>query len=123
MEKLPPGVTAKRLRQLKSAAPGIPRVALLSTTPGRGGHEAQLAEAEAAARSLRLTVKPYRAASKSELDAALALIVSQGMDGFVNFHGGLSIANRQLIVDFAAKNRVPAVYQSTLFAGAGGLMS
>lgn len=40
MDELPPGVTAKRLRLLKTAAPKVSRVALLSTTPGRGGHEA-----------------------------------------------------------------------------------
>lgn len=38
MDELPPGVTAKRLRLLKTAAPGVSRVALLSTTPGVGGH-------------------------------------------------------------------------------------
>ena len=41
MDELPPGVTRKRLQLLKRAAPSISRVALLSTTPGRGGHETQ----------------------------------------------------------------------------------
>lgn len=46
MEELPPGVTAKRLTLLKTVAPSFSRVALLSTTPGVGGHETQVAEAE-----------------------------------------------------------------------------
>lgn len=123
MDELPPGVTAKRLRLLKTAAPKVSRVALLSTTPGRGGHEAQLADAEKVAKSLRLTVKPYRAASLRELEMGLAAIVEDGMDGLANFQGGLSLANRQLIVDFAAKNHLPAVYQSAFFVEAGGLMA
>ncbi|MFN2579301.1 MAG: ABC transporter substrate-binding protein [Pyrinomonadaceae bacterium] len=123
MDELPPGVTAKRLRLLKSAAPKVSRVALLSTTPGRGGHEAQLADADKAAKSLRLTLRPYRATSLKELETALAAIVNDGMDGLLNFQGGLSLANRQLIVDFAAKNRLPAVYQATFFVEAGGLMA
>ena len=45
------------------------------------------------------------------------------MDGLANFQGGLSLANRQLIVDFAAKNRLPAIYQATFFVEAGGLMA
>ena len=45
------------------------------------------------------------------------------MNGLVSFQGALSIGNRQLIVDFAAKHRLPAVYQATLFAEAGGLMA
>lgn len=123
IDELPPGVTAKRLRLLKTVAPRVSRVALLSTTPGRGGHETQLADAEGAAKSLRLMVKPYRATSLKELETALAAIVNDGMDGLANFQGGLSLANRQLIVDFAAKNRLPAVYQSAFFAEAGGLMA
>lgn len=123
MDELPPGVTDKRLRLLKTAAPSVSRIALLSTTPGRGGHEAQLAEAESAAQSLQVTVKPYRAASLEELNAALAAIAGDGMDGLMNFQGGLSLANRQIIVDFAARNRLPAVYQAIFFAEAGGLMA
>lgn len=89
----------------------------------RGGHEAQLADAEKVAKSLRLTVKPYRAASLRELETALAAIVEDGMDGLANFQGGLSLGYRQLIVDFAAKNRLPAIYQSAFFVEAGGLMA
>ena len=123
LDELPPGVTAKRLRLLKTAAPKVSRVALLSTTPGRGGHEAQLADAEKVAKSLRLTVKPYRAATLRELEVALAAIVEDGTDGLANFQGGLSIRYRQLIVDFAAKNRLPAIYQSAFFTEVGGLMA
>jgi putative tryptophan/tyrosine transport system substrate-binding protein len=123
MDELPPGVTAKRLRLLKTAAPSVSRVALLSTTPGTGGHEAQLADAVKAAKSLGLTVKPYRASSLKELETALATIVDEGMDGLANFQGGLSLANRQLIVDFAAKHRLPAIYQAAFFVEAGGLMA
>src|SRR5215469_10974741 len=49
MDELPPGVTAKRVALLKAAVPAVSRIALLSTTPGHGGHEMQLADAEKAA--------------------------------------------------------------------------
>jgi putative ABC transport system substrate-binding protein len=123
MDELPPGVTAKRLTLLKSVAPSVSRVALLSTTPGQGGHETQAGDAEQAAPSLKISVKVYRAASLRELESALASIASDGMNGLANFQGGLSLANRQMIVDFAARHRLPAVYQATLFAEAGGLMA
>ena len=123
IDELPPGVTAKRLKLLKTAAPQVLRVALLSTTPGRGGHEAQLADAQQAAAALGIIVKPYRATSLPELEAALAALVADGMQGLANFQGGLSVVNRQVIVDFAATHRLPAVYQATLFAEAGGLMA
>ena len=123
LDELPPGVTRKRLQFLKRAAPAISRVALLSTTPGRGGHETQLADAEQSAKDLGFIVKPYRATSLAELTSALDGIRSDGMNGLLNFQGGLSLANRQLIVAFATANRLPAVYQSAFFVESGGLMA
>lgn len=123
IDELPPGVTAKRLELLKTAAPTVARVALLSTTPGRGGHEAQLADAQEMAAKLSVTVKPYRATSLAALEHALVAIGADGMNGLLNFQGGLSYVNRQLIVDFAARHRLPAIYQATAFAAAGGLMT
>ena len=123
LDELPPGVTRRRLQLLKRAAPSISRVALLSTTPGRGGHETQVADAEGAARELGFSVKVYRASSLGEITAALDTIRSEQMNGLLNFQGGLSLANRQVIVDFAAAHRLPAVYQSLFFVESGGLMA
>jgi putative tryptophan/tyrosine transport system substrate-binding protein len=57
LDELPPGLTGRRLTLLKRAAPKMSRVALLSTTPGRGGHEIQLADAERAANTMGISVK------------------------------------------------------------------
>jgi putative ABC transport system substrate-binding protein len=111
------------LELLKTAAPVVSRVALLSTTPGHGGHELQLADAQQAAARLGVTVKPYRATSLAELEQALGVIAAESMNGLLNFQGGLSFVNRQLIVDFAASHHIPAIYQATVFAMAGGLMA
>ena len=122
IDELPPGVTARRLRLLKAAAPEVTRVALLSTTPGHGGHEIQVSDAECAARELGIEVKAYRASSLSGLHASLEAIRADGMNGLQNFQGVLSLINRQLIVDLAQKYRVPAVYPIRVFATDGGLM-
>ena len=123
MDELPPGVTRKRMQLLKRAAPLVSRVALLSTTPGRGGHETQVADAERAAKDLGISVKVYRATSLGEITSALDAIRNDQMNGLLNFQGGLSLANRQVIVDFATAHRLPAVYQSLFFVEAGGLMA
>jgi len=123
MDELPPGLTRQRMTLLKRAAPSVRRIALLSTTPGHGGYETQLADAEQTAGDLAVTVKPYRVASPTEFQNAFASMLSDRVDSLVNFQGGLSLRYRQLIVDFAAQNRLPAMYQATLFAEAGGLMS
>jgi putative ABC transport system substrate-binding protein len=123
LDELPPGVTIKRVNLLKTAAPAVKRLALLSTTPGVGGHEKQHEEAQAAAKLLGITVKVYRAPTVDDVDGALAAIVADGMDGILNFQGAVSIAKRQGIVDFAAEHHLPAIYQATMFAEAGGLMT
>ncbi|MBC7919859.1 MAG: ABC transporter substrate-binding protein [Ferruginibacter sp.] len=123
MDELPQGVTAKRLQLLKAAVPTAARIALLSTTPGTGGHEMQLSEAEKTASTLGIEVKPYRAASLQQLEKALEELAKDGMNGMLSFQGALTLANRNLIVDFTARNRIPAIYQQAVFAEIGGLMA
>ena len=123
LDELPQGVTAKRLQLLKAAAPMVNRIALVSTTPGIGGHEIQLAEAKKTAATLGVEVKPYRATSLPQLEKALADLLSDGMNGLLSFQGALTLANRQQLVDFAAQNRIPAIYQQAVFAEIGGLMA
>lgn len=123
LDELPVGVTATRIQLLKAAVPSATRIALLSSTPGIGGHETQLAEAEETARSLGVQVKPYRVSSLTELREALNAIMVDRMEGIVIFQGALTLANRQAIVDFAADNKIPVIYQQSAFVDVGGLMS
>lgn len=123
MDELPAGITGRRLTLLKAAAPNISRVALLSTTPGVGAHEIQVADAQQAAAGLGVAVSTYRASSLPELEVALDAIVRDKIDGLVNFQGAVSLMNRQLIIDTMRRHRIAAIYQSKLFATSGGLMA
>lgn len=123
IDELPPGVTAQRMRLLTQAAPSVKRVALLSTTPGHGGHELQLADALRTARELGIEAKAYRATTLDELRDALVDIRRDGMNGLQNFQGALSLMNRESIIALATEARIPAIYQATPFAHSGGLMT
>lgn len=123
IDELPTGVTAKRLQLLKAAVPNARQIALLSATPGTGGHETQLNEGIAKAESLGLEVKPYRVKSLEDLQQALADMVNDKMDGVLVFQGALTLANRQMVVDYARQNRLPVIYQQSVFVEMGGLMS
>jgi putative tryptophan/tyrosine transport system substrate-binding protein len=123
IDELPPGVTAKRMRLLKTAAPDLSRIALLSTTPGHGGHETQLADAQQTAAELGVSVTAYRATSGSEVQTALAALLDDGMQGLLTFQGALSLIHRKLIIDFAVAHRLPGIYQATVFVESGGLMA
>jgi putative ABC transport system substrate-binding protein len=70
-----------------------------------------------------LAVKPYPAASLAEIEQALAAMVKDNMQALVNLQGGLSLFHRGVIIEFVAAHRMPSIFQATLFAEAGGLMS
>ena len=123
MEELPPGLTGKRLELLvyrRSARPALgPSV----------DHSCHLRPRDSAGGcgggggAAGNWVKAYRASNREQIAQALETMVRDGQQGLVNFQGGLSLGNRQLIVDFAAEHRLPAIYQAVLFAEAGGLMT
>ena len=123
IDELPDGVTTKRLQLLHAAVPNAKRIVLLSATPGVGGHEIQLAEAEATAKALGIQTKLYRVKTLEELEQALKSLKADGIDGMLVFQGALTLANRQMVVDFAIKNQLPAIYQQSVFVELGGLMS
>lgn len=123
LDELPAGVTARRLQLLKEVLPALRRVALLSATPGKGGHEIQLLEAQKEAARSSLEIVSYRVTNLPELEKALQSIVAEGMQAMLVFQGALTLANRQLMVDFATQQRLPVIYQQAVFAEIGGLMS
>ncbi len=123
IDELPKGVVAKRLQLLKAAVPTAKRIALLSATPGVGGHEAQLAEAETTAPKLGIQITPYRVKSLEDLQEALKDLTNDDIDGVVVFQGALTLANRKMVVDFAAQKRLPVIYQQSVFVEIGGLMA
>lgn len=91
--------------------------------PRRGVVGTRRSSPTPSARRLAVTVRPYRATTLPALGEAFDALVRDGMEGLVGFQGGLSVANRQRIADFATTHRRPAIYQSEFFVEAGGLMA
>jgi putative ABC transport system substrate-binding protein len=113
---------SKRLGLLRELVPGITAIATLMN-PNFQDAETQLADAEAAARTLGLRLIVLRATSEREIDAAFATIVQQGAAALDVAVDPFFTARRDQIVALAARNRIPAVYPLRDFALAGGLMS
>ena len=57
------------------------------------------------------------------MDSAFALVTRERPDGLVTVPSAFLSVERKRIVDFAAKNRLPAIYHFELFVEDGGLMS
>jgi putative ABC transport system substrate-binding protein len=119
---LAPKISGKQLELLKEIVPGLSRVAYLGNSTEPGNAQA-LRETETAARAFAVQIQyldvlapkdiepAFRAASKGRAHAVLVLT-----SPVVN-------SQRTQVVDFAAKNRLPAIYHRRQFVEDGGLMS
>jgi putative tryptophan/tyrosine transport system substrate-binding protein len=112
-----PEITGKRLQLLKELAPGISRVAFLGTTKAWTLYRDS---AGGAPEDEMLFIPLER---PEQLDGALASVLREGADGLVVQAGATAYVHAQRIVDFAAANRLPAIYTFREPVGAGGLIS
>ena len=112
----------KRLELLKEAVPKIARVAVLYD-PALQNNILQLKEVESAARSLGLTVRSWDVRTGQGFERLFAALTKERPDGLYVPGGPLMTTNRNRIVGFALKNRLPSVYQNREAVDAGGLMS
>jgi len=110
-----PALNEKRLELLKEAAPQISRVAYLTNT---GLHLP-----DEAARILRLRLFPAAVDAVEGLQPALAGIAREHVDALFVADGIIFWAQRYALVEFAAAQRLPAMYPYDIYARAGGLMS
>ncbi len=115
-------LTAKRVEILKELVPGLSRVALLHNM-SNPAVPPEWEETKAAARALGLQAELLDVRSQSDLDGALEVAVRQHVDALVIGADGLTQMYQQTIVDFVARNRLPAVYPAREFVEAGGLIA
>ena len=114
-------MSAKRLQLLKEAVPRVSRVAVL-WDPALPWHPAMLKQVEAVAPSLRLQPIAIAVKNRGDFGDAFAEISSARVDAlFVS--ETMTPAARKQIVDFAVKNRQPAMFMNRDYVTAGGLMS
>jgi putative ABC transport system substrate-binding protein len=117
-------LSAKRLELLKEAVPNLRQVAVLSNPTNVTAREA-VKETEAAARKLGLRVRSFEVRKEpTELETELAAILRGRPDALIVIPDPLIVgAHNARIVEFAAKNRLPAMGGQSGFVSAGGLIS
>jgi putative ABC transport system substrate-binding protein len=113
----------KWLDLLKEVAPNLAQVAIMfnpDTAPGGGSYF--LSAFETAARSLAVKTTTARIHSDAEIETT---IISLGQE-----HAGLVVMNdafmdihRSTVISAAARNSVPAIFDTSFFAREGGLIS
>jgi putative ABC transport system substrate-binding protein len=112
----------KLLELLKEVFPRRSRVFALQG-PGTETAARSLKETEVTAQSFGLKLESRIVKEPAELNRALEAITKTRAEALIVAGGPFTTAQRKQIVEFAAKNRIPAIYYRSEFVEDGGLMS
>src|SRR5438874_13736825 len=82
-----------------------------------------LKETEATARKLGIELQLVQALYAAEFEYAFSAMIRWNADALIVLPSPMLFAEHRRIVELAAKNRLPAMYQAREFVDAGGLMS
>jgi putative ABC transport system substrate-binding protein len=119
---LGPDISAKRIQLLKEVIPTVWRVVFL-WNPDNAGHVAFLEELRAAAPALGVQMIFVPVSSSDQIESTFAAMMREHPDAFTMTGDPFHEIHIGWIIDFLAKNRLPAVYQLKENVLAGGLMS
>jgi putative ABC transport system substrate-binding protein len=115
-------LSAKRLELLKELTPKISPVAVL-WIPTATGNKLQMKETEAAAYSLELHLQPAGVEGPNDFESAFSAINRGKARSLIVLGSPMFASHRARIVDLVAKSRLPAIYPTSVYVDAGGLMS
>ena len=117
-----PETAGKILEVLRDAVPRVKRVTIL-WEPEYPGMELyrRATERAAEAMGIRLTLLPGR--SLAEMETAFAAIARERPDALYVVTTGAIATHRARVIEFAARQRVPAIYTGKVPVTEGGLMS
>jgi len=113
---------AKWLELLKEIAPGVSRVAVLRDPTAIAGI-GQFAVIQSVARSVGVEVRPLNLRDAGETERAVTAFASSSNGGLIVTGTAVAFVQRNLIIELAARHRLPAVYFDHQFVANGGLIS
>jgi putative ABC transport system substrate-binding protein len=117
-----PELYGKRLQLLKETVPKVSRVAVFWSRSSPAV-PLYLNEIHASAQALALQIQSLEVRSANDFESVFQAAARAGAHTLTVSTHPVFIANRKRILDFAAKNRLPAIYYATEFVEDGGLMS
>jgi len=116
------GLTAKRLELFKEAVPNLTEIAFL-VNPVYPGVREGLTQTEVAGRALGVRIRAFEVRDAAEVDSAFAAILRVRPDGLLVMPDPVTSTHMARIVEFAAKNRLPAMDGRRQFPERGGLIA
>src|SRR5215831_13440093 len=115
-------LSAKGLEVLKDTFPSLRKIAMLWNADDLG-MTLRYKSAEAAARTLGLEVQPLGVREPDDFAAAFAAMVRDRPDAILMVMDALTALNRKRVFEFAAQQKLPAIYEYDFLVRDGGLMS
>jgi putative ABC transport system substrate-binding protein len=115
-------LSGKRLELLKETFPKLTRVAVLWNA-GDYGMTLKFREIERAAQGLHVSVHAAGVKKPADFDGIFSQIVAQRPDALFVITDPLTQSNRKHLVESAAKNHLPAMYENAPYVEDGGLMA
>jgi ABC-type uncharacterized transport system substrate-binding protein len=115
-------IAAKWLELLRDIAPGVRRAAILRESAIAAG-PAQFGAIQAVAPSLGMELRPIELRDAGEIERAIDVFAQGSNGGLVVTGSPAAVVHRGLIIALAARHRLPAVYNTRIYAAAGGLIS
>jgi len=117
-----PELSGKRLELLKEAFPKVTRVVIL-WNPTSSGDSLSFRGMPAVAQALGVQHQSMEVRGANDFENGFQRAKKEGAQALVTMPSPVINANLQQVLEFAAKNRLPAMYASSEFVEAGGLMS
>jgi putative ABC transport system substrate-binding protein len=120
----------KRVQIMREIVPGLRRIAVLgqkgpraAPDPARNASQLMVTEARRAGLQMGVDVTAHIVVDADDLSRAFAAMKQEGSQAMLVQVGPLTYEHRAAIVAMAARDRVPAIYDTRDFVDVGGLMS
>ena len=114
--------SAKRLQLIKELLPAATRVAVIWNA-NASGHRLQIKEMDPAAAKLGLVLQSLAVKNVKEIDAALRTAAKASSQAIITMDDPLIVSERDQIIEFGLRQRLPVMGEFRPMTEAGGVMS
>jgi len=121
LSQMAPELAGKRLEVLQDIVPRLSRVAVIGELKNPGNAQA-FRETELAAGAFRVQLQSLDVRGPKDIEAGFQAASAGRADAALVLGGPIATAHRVHIVDLAAKSHIPAMYPSSDYTDAGGLV-
>jgi putative ABC transport system substrate-binding protein len=117
-----PELAGKRLELLQEVVPGLTHVAVL-WEPAVPAKALEFSKTQVAAHALGVHVRSLEVRGPDDFETTFAAATREHADALLTLGSPMTVVNRTRILSFAARTRLPAMYDKKEFVQDGGLIA